>query len=66
MILFALCLAGTAACYVIGVKNPGVGTWGTPKGWIISLVIGSLLALIFYAFSAFGLIVSIDSLFSDF
>ena len=52
--------------YFLGVKSPGGRRYGTPKGWIVSLLIGAGLALTFYAFSAFGLMVSLDSLISDF
>ena len=50
----------------MGVRSPGMDARGTPKGWIISLGIGALLALTFYAFSAFGLLFSLDSMLSDF
>lgn len=66
MILFVLCLAGTALSYFIGVKNPGLRASGTVKGWIVSLLLGGLLAVTFYAFSAFGLLFSLDSLIGDF
>ena len=66
MILFALCLIGTALSYWIGVRSPGRDGRGSLKGWIVSLLIGVLLALTFYAFSAFGLLFSLDSLMSDF
>ena len=66
MILIALCLAGSALSYFMGVRSPGRKARGTLKGWIVSLMIGSLLALTFYAFSAFGLMFSLDSLLSDF
>jgi hypothetical protein len=59
-------LAGTALSYFLGVKSPGLRGYGTAKGWIICLLIGAGLALTFYAFSAFGLMVSLDSLLSDF
>jgi hypothetical protein len=52
--------------YFLGVKSPGSRRFGTPKGWIVSLLIGAGLALTFYAFSALGLMISLDSLFSDF
>lgn len=66
MILFALCLAGSALSYFMGVRNPGRNAQGTVKGWVISIAIGCLLALTFYAFSAFGLLISFDSLLSGF
>ncbi len=66
MILIALCLAGTSLSYFLGVRSPGPRRYGTPKGWIVALAIGAGLALTFYAFSAFGLMVSLDSLISDF
>jgi hypothetical protein len=64
--LIALCLVGTSLSYFLGARSPGVRGYGTPKGWIIALLIGGALALAFYAFSAFGLMFSIESLFSDF
>lgn len=65
MILTSLCLFATALAYYLGVSKPGPRGFGTPLGWVASLLIGGLLAGMFYAFSAFGLIVSIESLFSD-
>jgi hypothetical protein len=66
MILFALCLAGSALSYFLGIRNPGRNAQGTVKGWVVSITVGCLLALTFYAFSAFGLLMSFDSLLSDF
>jgi hypothetical protein len=66
MILFTLCLIGTALSYFLGIKNPGRNARGTVKGWVVSILIGGLLALTFYAFSAFGLLISFESLLSDF
>ena len=66
MMLFALCLIGTALSYFLGIKNPGRNARGTVKGWVVSILIGGLLALTFYAFSAFGLLISFDYLLSDF
>ncbi len=66
MIVFALCLAGTALSYFIGVKNPGLRALGNTKGWIFALIIGACIASAFYAFSAFGLLLSLDSMLSDF
>ena len=66
MILLALCLAGTALSYFMGVKHPGRNARGTGKGWFVSLIIGGILAAMFYGFSAFGLLVSLDSLLADF
>ena len=64
--LIALCLVGTSLSYFLGVRNPGERGYGTLKGWIAALLIGGALALTFYTFSAFGLMFSIESLFSDF
>ena len=66
MILASLCLIGTALSYYLGACNPGPRRMGTTKGWLLALLIGAILASVFYAFSAFGLIVSIESMFSDF
>ena len=63
MILTSLCLIATALSYYLGASNPGPRRFGTPVGWIASLLLGCVLAGVFYAFSAFGLIVSIESLF---
>ncbi len=64
--LIALCLAGTSLSYFLGVRSPGDHGYGTPKGWIVTQLTGAALALTFYAFSAFGLMFSLESLFSDF
>ena len=61
MTLFLFCLAGTALSYFVGLKAPGNG-YGTVKGWTISLVIGVFLGLLYYVYSAYGLIYSLDSL----
>ncbi len=61
MTLFLFCMAGTALSYVMGVRAPGTG-YGTAKGWAVSLVIGVFLALLYYAYSAYGLMFSLDSL----
>ena len=66
MILTAICLFAAGLCYYLGLTDPGPRGRGTVGRWAICLGIGALLALIFYSFSAFGLIVSIDNLFSDF
>lgn len=66
MILLIICLCGTALSHYLGVRNSGVRGRGTTAGWLLSLMIGVVLAGIFYGFSAFGLIVSLDTLFSDF
>ncbi len=65
MTLFACCLAGTALCYYFGLKSPGRGN-GTTKGWVASLIVGVLLGALYYAFSAYGLLFSLDSLLGDF
>jgi len=62
MILTSITLGGTALCYWIGTQTPGRFRHGTPKGWIAALVIGALLAAVYYSFSAFGLLVSLDNL----
>lgn len=61
MTLFIFCLAGTALSYFIGLKTPGRG-YGTGKGWISSLIIGLILGLLYYVYSAYGLLFSLDSL----
>ena len=62
MILTSITLASSALCYWIGTQTPGRFRHGTSKGWIATLVIGALLAAMYYSFSAFGLLVSLDSL----
>ena len=61
MTLFLFCLAGTALSYVVGLRTPGKG-YGTVKGWAVSLVIGGFLGLLYYVYSAYGLIFSLDAL----
>ena len=61
MSLFIFCLAGTALSYFTGLKTPGKGS-GTVKGWTFSLVIGLSLGLLYYVYSAYGLLFSLDSL----
>ena len=62
MTLFVFCMAGTALSYLLGLRTPGQGH-GTVKGWTASLVVGGVLGLAYYAFSAYGLLFSLDSLF---
>jgi hypothetical protein len=62
MILTSVTLGCAALCYWIGTQTPGRFRHGTAKGWIAALVIGALLAAVYYGFSAFGLLVSIDNL----
>ncbi|MGI4939539.1 MAG: hypothetical protein ACRYHQ_03035 [Janthinobacterium lividum] len=62
MTLFVFCLAGTALSYFLGLKTPGRG-YGTAKGWTASLVIGVFLGLLYFVYSAYGLLFSLDSLF---
>ena len=66
MILFACCLLGTGFCYYLGLKTPGRGGNGTTKGWAISLAVGVVLGALYYAFSAYGLLFSLESLLGDF
>lgn len=61
MALFLVCMAGTALSYAMGVRAPGKG-YGTAKGWLASLVVGVFLALLYYVYSAYGLMFSLDSL----
>ena len=61
MSLFVFCVAGTALSYLMGLRTPGRG-YGTAKGWAASLVIGVVLGLLYYVYSAFGLLFSLDSL----
>lgn len=63
MSLFIFCFAGTALSYFTGLKNPGKGS-GTVKGWTLSLFIGLFLGLLYYVYSAYGLLFSLDSLLS--
>ncbi len=62
MTLFLFCLAGTGLSYFMGLKTPGRGH-GTVKGWAVSLILGVFLGLLYYAYSALGLIFSLDALF---
>ena len=66
MILVGLCLCATALSYYLGVRNPGRRSYGTGRGWTFSLLLGAAMAVVFYAFSAMGLIASMDQLLSDF
>lgn len=61
MILFICCIVGAALSYFVGVRTPGKG-YGMVKGWITSVVIGVVLGLLYYAFSAYGLLFSLDFL----
>ena len=63
MTLFAFCVAGTALSYFLGLRAPGRRGYGTAAGWAASLAIGVVLGLLYYAYSAFGLLFSLDSLF---
>ena len=62
MTLFLSCVACTALSYFMGLRSPGRG-YGTAKGWTASLGIGVVLGLLYYVYSAYGLMVSLDSLF---
>jgi hypothetical protein len=62
MSLFAFCIAGTALSYLMGLRTPGRG-YGTVAGWATSLAIGVILGLLYYVYSAYGLLFSLDSLF---
>ena len=62
MTLFLFCMAGTALCYFLGLRTPGRGQ-GTVKGWAASLAIGVVLGLLYFVYSAYGLLFSLDSLF---
>ncbi len=62
MSLFAFCIAGTVLSYFAGLRTPGKG-YGTAKGWTISVVVGMFLGLLYYVYSAYGLLFSLDSLF---
>ena len=62
MTLFVFCLAGTALSYFVGLKTPRRG-YGPAKGWTASLVIGVFLGLLYFVYSAYGLLFSLDSLF---
>jgi hypothetical protein len=62
VILFACCVAGTGLSYYLGVRTPGLRGHGTTKGWAISLAIGLVLGALYYAFSAYGMMFSIDNL----
>lgn len=65
MSLFLACIAGTVISYLLGVRTPGTG-YGTPLGWIATVLIGLVLGLLYYVFSAYGLLFSLDSLLSGF
>ncbi len=62
MILFTCCLIGTGLCYYLGVRTPGARGHGTAKGWAVSLAIGFVLGALYYGFSAYGMLFSLDSL----
>lgn len=59
--LFAFCVAGTAFSYFLGLRTPG-RRYGTVAGWVTSVVIGVVLGLLYYVYSAYGLLFSLDSL----
>ena len=65
MIMLAFCIGASALSYYAGVKTPGSGN-GTLKGWMICLLLGALLAASYFAFSAYGMLFSLDSLLADF
>ncbi len=65
MILLASCVTFTVLSYYTGVKTSGKGN-GTVKGWTVCIVMGVLLAASYYAFSAYGMLFSLDSLLADF
>jgi hypothetical protein len=52
--------------YFLGLRTPAAYAYGTLKGWLYAMLIGAVLTTIFYVFSTLGLMVSLDSLFSDF
>ena len=60
--LFLFCMAGTALSYSLGLRTPGRGQ-GTVKGWLTSLAIGVVLGFLYFVYSAYGLLFSLDSLF---
>ena len=60
MTLFIVCIAGTGLSYFLGLRSPSRSR-GTVSGWIASLAIGVILALLYYAYSAYGLLFSLDS-----
>ncbi|MBV8893849.1 MAG: hypothetical protein JO266_18090 [Acidobacteria bacterium] len=62
MSLFAFCIAGTALSYLLGLKMPGRG-YGTVIGWGTAVTIGVFLGLLYYVYSAYGLLFSLESLF---
>lgn len=62
MTLFLFCIAGTALSYFFGLRTPGRGH-GTVKGWVGSVTVGVFLGLLYYVYSAYGLLFSLDSLF---
>ena len=66
MILFACCLVGTGLCYYLGVRTPGPRGHGTTKGWLISLGVGVVLGALYYVFSAYGMLFSLDTLLDTF
>jgi hypothetical protein len=66
LILAVLCLCATALSYYLGVRSPGRRFYGTGRGWTLALLLGAAMAVVFYTFSALGLIASLDQLLSDF
>ena len=62
MTLFLFCMTGTAFSYFMGLRAPRGGQ-GTVKGWGASLTIGFVLGLLYFVYSAYGLLFSLDSLF---
>ena len=54
--------AGTALSCLLGLRTPG-REQGTVKGWSASLAIGVVLGLLYFVYSAYGLLFSLDSLF---
>ena len=62
MTLLLFCMAGIAPSYLLGLRTPGLGQ-GTVKVWSASLAIGVVLGLLYFVYSAYGLLFSLDSLF---
>jgi phosphate/sulfate permease len=61
MTLFVFCIAGTGLSYFLGLRSTRRFR-GTVSGWIASLAIGIILALLYYVYSAYGLLFSLDTL----
>jgi thiamine transporter ThiT len=58
--VFVVCMLGTGLSYFLGLRTPA--RFGTAKGWTASMVTGLILGLMYFVYSAYGMLFSLDSL----